>query len=61
MTLDLDRTRWRKSSRSSGQNGDCVELGHTGAVRDSKNPAGQILRTELSALVAAVKTGRFDS
>jgi hypothetical protein len=51
---------WRKSSRSSGQNGNCVELAHVGAVRDSKNPAGPILRTDISALAAAVKAGRFD-
>jgi hypothetical protein len=50
---------WRKSSRSSGQNGNCVELAYVGAVRDSKNPGGPVLRTDVSALVAAVKTGRL--
>lgn len=48
--------RWRKSSRSSGQNGNCVELSDNGAVRDSKNPAGPTLRCDVAALVAAVKS-----
>ncbi|MEO3747179.1 DUF397 domain-containing protein [Plantactinospora sp. B5E13] len=39
--------RWRKSSRSNGQGGDCVEVadnlpGHI-LVRDSKDPAGPSL------------------
>lgn len=40
---DLPGARWRKSSRSSAQGGDCVEiagLGPTIAIRDSKNPDG---------------------
>jgi hypothetical protein len=55
---DLSRAVWRKSSRSSGNNGACVELANTGAVRDSKNPAGPALRVDLADLMAAVKTGR---
>lgn len=55
--------RWKKSSRS-GQETDCVELSHTGdAVRDSKNPAGPILRFDsarLAAFVTSVRRGRFD-
>lgn len=47
---------WRKSSRSSGQD-TCVELANTGAVRDSKNPAGPFLVVGLEALIAAVKAG----
>ena len=47
--------RWRKSSHSSGQNGNCVELSNTGAVRDSKHPAGPALTADLAALVAAVR------
>jgi hypothetical protein len=50
---------WRKSSRS-GEAGECVELAYLGAVRDSKNPAGPVLRTDLDGILAAVKTGRFD-
>jgi hypothetical protein len=57
--LDLAE-RWRKSSRSSGQGGNCVELSDTGAVRDSKNPAGAVLRVDVSGFLAAVATGRFD-
>jgi hypothetical protein len=51
--------RWRKSSRSSGQNGACVELA-AGAVRDSKNAAGPILRVDLRGLLTSVKAGAFD-
>jgi hypothetical protein len=51
--------RWRKSSHSGG-NGACVELAHTGAVRDSKNPDGPILRVDLDSLLATVKAGRFN-
>ena len=50
---------WRKSSRSASHS-NCVELGSTGAVRDSKNPAGPMLAADVSALVAAVKSGRLD-
>ncbi|MFC4854922.1 DUF397 domain-containing protein [Actinophytocola glycyrrhizae] len=52
--------RWRKSSRSSGQGGNCVELAHVGAVRDSKNPAGPALRVDLCGLLVSVKAGTFD-
>ncbi len=60
MTSDPHAMRWRKSSRSSGQDGNCVELAYAGAVRDSKNPAGPTLRTDLNGLLTAIKTGRFD-
>ncbi|WP_242902691.1 DUF397 domain-containing protein [Actinomadura terrae] len=42
-TSDLANLQWRKSSRSSGQGGQCVEVAtHTTmiAVRDSKDPNG---------------------
>ena len=55
----LDTARWRKSSRSSGQGGECVELAYLGAVRDSKNPGGPVLRVDLGGLLAAVRSGRF--
>ncbi|MFF6774575.1 DUF397 domain-containing protein [Streptomyces sp. NPDC012637] len=44
---DLPGARWRKSSYSGTNGGECVEVadGHPGAVpvRDSKNPAGPVL------------------
>lgn len=49
---------WRKSS-FSGQDGQCVELANVGAVRDSKNPVGPMIRGDLDALVAAVKAGNL--
>ncbi|MFF4797153.1 DUF397 domain-containing protein [Streptomyces sp. NPDC001351] len=40
-------SNWRKSSYSSDQGGDCVEVAEspraTIAIRDSKNPAGPVL------------------
>ncbi|MGC4783928.1 DUF397 domain-containing protein [Micromonospora zamorensis] len=45
--MELTGARWRKSTRSSGNGGDCVEVadnlpGVVG-VRDSKDPAGPAL------------------
>lgn len=45
--MDLSGAKWRKSSRSSGNGGACVEVadnlpGVVG-VRDSKDPAGPAL------------------
>lgn len=57
---DHARTVWRKSSRSSGNNGNCVELASAGAIRDSKNPIGPALHAELGNLLAAVKADHFD-
>jgi hypothetical protein len=60
MTSQTDGVRWRKSSRSGGTGGNCVELAHTlNAVRDSKNPSGLILRADAGRLVQAVKDGRL--
>lgn len=50
---------WRKASRS-GSESNCIELAGTGAVRDSKNPAGPTLKINLHDLLAAVKSGRLD-
>ncbi|MEU1754266.1 DUF397 domain-containing protein [Micromonospora matsumotoense] len=45
--MDLSGARWRKSSRSNGQGGACVEvadnLAGVVAVRDSKDPDGPVL------------------
>ncbi|SBT65509.1 protein of unknown function (DUF397) [Micromonospora sediminicola] len=45
--MDLNGARWRKSTRSGGNGGNCVEVagnlpGVVG-VRDSKDPAGPVL------------------
>ena len=43
--IDLTRAQWRKSSYS-GNSGNCVEvadLGQAVAVRDSKEPEGEVL------------------
>ncbi|MGH3389048.1 MAG: DUF397 domain-containing protein [Actinomadura sp.] len=36
--LDLSTARWRKSSRSGGQGGACVEVAALAPLRDSENP-----------------------
>jgi uncharacterized protein DUF397 len=42
--MDLTRAKWRKSIRSGGNGGDCVEVARNlpgvVAVRDSKDPHG---------------------
>jgi hypothetical protein len=59
---------WRKSSYSSDNGGDCIEVGDgipsLMPVRDSKDPEGPALLftpTAWSAFVADVKAGRFPS
>jgi hypothetical protein len=58
--------KWRKSSHSGGQGGiDCVEVAavaRTAMIRDSKDPAGPHLtipRTDLCALITAIKSDRY--
>ncbi|MCG5212299.1 DUF397 domain-containing protein [Streptosporangium sp. KLBMP 9127] len=65
--MDLSAALWRKSSRSSDNGGQCVEvaanLPGVVAVRDSKNPDGpKLLFTpaEWHAFLGGVKTGEFD-
>jgi hypothetical protein len=60
MTPDLSNAVWRKSTRSGGNGGACVELANVGVIRDSKNPSGPTLRVNPGCLVAAVKSGRLD-
>jgi len=57
---------WRKSSRSGGNNGACVEVRRHGQevqVRDSKDPTGPVLRftrEEWAAFLGGAKDGEFD-
>jgi hypothetical protein len=52
---------WRKSSFSGGDDNDCVELvGALDAVRDSRNPDGPVLRTDLCGFLTTVREGKFD-
>ena len=51
ITTETEVPEWRKAMRSIG-NGDCVEIapvGGTIAVRDSKDPAGPVLRYSTAA------------
>ncbi|GHE45237.1 hypothetical protein GCM10018785_13600 [Streptomyces longispororuber] len=55
--------RWRRSSYSNAQGGDCLEVAGRGpgalAVRDSKRPGGATLRFSTrawGAFVAAVRS-----
>ncbi|MFC4053971.1 DUF397 domain-containing protein [Actinomadura syzygii] len=65
-TPDLLDLRWRKSSHSSGQGGDCVEVADlTSAVvvRDSKDPEGSRLAFDFTAwhaFMLRVKSSQFD-
>ncbi|MFD7897601.1 DUF397 domain-containing protein [Streptomyces sp. NPDC059743] len=55
--------RWRKSSYSSGEQGECLEVADGYAdipVRDSKNPTGPTLLfqpTHWASFICAVKSG----
>lgn len=61
---DLKPAQWRKSSRSAAGNA-CIEITGQGgrqAVRDSKDPAGPVLRfspTQWGAFTAAISRGQF--
>ncbi|MEH0933085.1 DUF397 domain-containing protein [Micromonospora sp. CPCC 205558] len=45
--MELTGARWRKSTRSNGSGGNCVEVADNlpgvVAVRDSKDPTGPVL------------------
>lgn len=68
MSNQLDGATWRKSSRSSGSGGNCVEVATAASVvgiRDSKNdpatgPVLQLDRSEFAAFLDSVKAGNFD-
>jgi Domain of unknown function (DUF397) len=63
---DVDSLAWFKSSYSAG-NGNCVEVAFAGsavALRDSKDPAGPVLRFSPNTwrgFVASVRAGEFES
>jgi hypothetical protein len=65
--MEVTGAVWRKSSRSAGNGGDCVEVARNlpgaVAVRDSKDPDGPKLTftpDEWAAFTAGIKTGEFD-
>jgi len=64
---NLNSAEWRKSSFSSSNGGNCVEVASNlpgvVAVRDSKSPEGPALvftPDEWQAFVAGVHAGEFD-
>jgi hypothetical protein len=60
--MDLTRAEWRKSTKSGGNGGNCVEVARNlpgiVAVRDSKHPDGPVLivsRDEWAIFVTRVR------
>ncbi|ASU78391.1 DUF397 domain-containing protein [Actinopolyspora erythraea] len=59
----MDSLYWRRSSHSSDQGGNCVEVAHPiggVAARDSKNPHGGVLvfdRSRWGSFLDAVRRG----
>ncbi len=65
--MDVTRAQWRKSSYSSANGGNCVEVTQNRlrsvAVRDSKDPQGPALALtpdQWQAFTDQVKAGAFD-
>jgi hypothetical protein len=65
--MDLTGAEWRKSSFSSANGGQCVEVASNlpgiVAVRDSKDPDGPALvydRAVWQAFAAGLRAGTFD-
>jgi hypothetical protein len=63
---ELSGARWRKSTRSGGNGGNCVEitdnLPDVVGLRDSKDPSGPALTfmpIDWTAFLTAVKIGTF--
>ena len=53
---------WRKSSYSGGTSNNCVLVRHDlAALGDAKDPSGQALNVDVTALVAAVRAGRLSN
>ncbi|WP_243723476.1 DUF397 domain-containing protein [Actinomadura sp. 7K507] len=63
---DGKRATWRKSSHSTQEGGQCIELAALGAaiaVRDSTDPTGPILdfgRPAMARLVGRIRTGELN-
>ncbi len=63
---DLTSATWRRSSRSTPDGGNCVEVASLDtirAVRDSKNPDGPVLEfttAQWTAFASGIRTGEFD-
>ena len=62
--MDLSRAEWRKSSYSSNNGGNCVEVARNlpkiVAVRDSKDPSGPALilsADQWAGFVARIRSG----
>ncbi|GAA2184383.1 DUF397 domain-containing protein [Micromonospora lupini] len=59
---DLISARWRKSTRSGSNGGDCVEVADNlpgiVAVRDSKDPGGPALTFTPTAWASFVRSAR---
>jgi Domain of unknown function (DUF397) len=65
--MDVTRAEWRKSSYSSGNGGQCVEVARNlpgvVGVRDSKDRKGPVLiftPDEWRLFTAGVRDGEFD-
>lgn len=65
--MELSSAIWRKSSRSSSNGGNCVEVAGNVpgvvAVRDSKSPDGPALlfaTADWGAFIGGIKSGEFD-
>ena len=63
----MDQRMWRKSSYSSDQGGNCVEVaelaGDGRAVRDSKDPDGAVLSissSQWASFVHGLRDSEFD-
>ncbi|MBO2466160.1 DUF397 domain-containing protein [Actinomadura violacea] len=59
--MDLTNAKWRKSSYTGSNGGNCVELADAAgavAVRDSKDPNGPVLLVTRAALRSAVDSAR---
>jgi hypothetical protein len=62
--MDLSRAEWRKSSYSSNNGGNCVEVARNlpkiVAVRDSKDPSGPALilsADQWAGFIARIRSG----